>query len=122
MGKTILYPHFRFFRLQSNMSSSTENTPRFSRLAAIKLSLFLKHTHKNILFRGVFVSNFGSLSFFVWLGGMTHINKYTHIQVKVGISSTGCSPHVDFENRQYDVISQYEVFFSSFPRNKRVPI
>ena len=24
------------------------------------------------------------------------INTYTHIQVKLGISSTGCSPHVEF--------------------------
>ena len=24
-------------------------------------------------------------------------NTYTHIQVKIGISSTGCSPHVDFD-------------------------
>ena len=33
---------------------------------------------------------------------MWQINKYTHkytnIQVKLGISSTSCSPHVDFEN------------------------
>ena len=27
------------------------------------------------------------------------MNKYTHIQVKLGISSTGCSPNVDFEKR-----------------------
>ena len=27
----------------------------------------------------------------------TKINKYTHIQVNLGISSTGCSPHVDFD-------------------------
>ena len=26
-----------------------------------------------------------------------HINKNTHIQVNFGISSTGCSPHVDFD-------------------------
>ena len=45
--------------------------------------------------------NFRSLSFLVWPGGVTHtntqINKYTHIQVKLRISSTGCSPHVDFD-------------------------
>ena len=27
-----------------------------------------------------------------------YIHKYTNIQVKLGISSTSCSPHVDFEN------------------------
>ena len=45
--------------------------------------------------------NFRSVSVFVWPEGMTHINKqihtHTYIQVKLGISSTGCSPHVDFD-------------------------
>ena len=27
-----------------------------------------------------------------------YIHKFTNIQVKLGISSTSCSPHVDFEN------------------------
>ena len=26
-------------------------------------------------------------------------NTYTHIKVKLGMSSTGCSPHVDFDGR-----------------------
>ena len=29
--------------------------------------------------------------------GVAQINTYTNIQVKLGISSTGCSPHVDFD-------------------------
>ena len=55
---------------------------------------------------GVCVPNFRSVSFLVWPGGATQINTqtnkymntYTHIQVKIGISSTDCSPHVDFDN------------------------
>ena len=51
---------------------------------------------------GVCVPNFRSVSFFVCPGGVTHINKhintYTHIQLKIGASSTGGSPHVDLEN------------------------
>ena len=53
---------------------------------------------------GVCVPNFRSVSFFVWPVDVTQINtytkihKYTNIQVKLGMSSTGCSPHVDFEN------------------------
>ena len=27
----------------------------------------------------------------------THIHKYTHIQVKIGISSPGCSPHAHLD-------------------------
>ena len=34
---------------------------------------------------------------FLWPGGVTQIHKYTHIQVKLGISSAGCSPPVDFD-------------------------
>ena len=49
---------------------------------------------------GVCVPNFRSVSFFVWPGGVKQINEqiYTHIQVSLGISSTGCSPHGDFDN------------------------
>ena len=50
---------------------------------------------------GVCVPNFRSVTFFVWPGDVTHINtkinKYTHIQVKLEISPTGCSLHVDFD-------------------------
>ena len=46
---------------------------------------------------GECVPNFRSVSFFIWPGGMTQRNKYTHIQVKLRVSSVGCSPHVDFE-------------------------
>ena len=46
---------------------------------------------------GVYVVNFRSVSFFVWPGDVTHINTYTNIRVNLGISSTGCSPHVDFD-------------------------
>ena len=38
---------------------------------------------------GVCAPNFRSVSFFVWPGGATHINTYTHILVKKGVSSTG---------------------------------
>ena len=44
------------------------------------------------------VPNFRSVSYFVWPGGVTQIHTYTLIQVKLGISSTGCSPHADFDN------------------------
>ena len=47
---------------------------------------------------GVCLPNFRSVSFFVWPGDVAQINTYTNIQVKLGISSTSCSPHVDFEN------------------------
>ena len=49
---------------------------------------------------GVCVPNFRSVSFFVWPGGVTQIkNSYTntYIQVKIVISATSCSPHVDFD-------------------------
>ena len=36
-----------------------------------------------------------SVSFFVWPGGVIQIHTYTNIQVKIGISLTGCLPHVD---------------------------
>ena len=59
---------------------------------------------------GVCVPNVRSVSFFVWPGGVTqintYINKYTHIQVKLGISSTGCSPHVDFEKACLDMVQE----------------
>ena len=41
---------------------------------------------------------FRPVSFFVWPGGVTQINKYTHIQVNLEISSTGCTPNVGFGN------------------------
>ena len=40
--------------------------------------------------------------FFGWPGGVTQINKYTdrytHVQVKIEISSIGCSPPMGFKN------------------------
>ena len=60
-----------------------------------------KKTHCYIWSREVCVPNFRSVSFVVWPGGVTHkyTHKYihTHIQVKIGISSAGRSPCVDFE-------------------------
>ena len=53
---------------------------------------------------GICVPNFRSVSFFVWPGDVTYINKYTNtknytnIPLNLRISSTGCSPDVDFEN------------------------
>ena len=44
-----------------------------------------------------YVPNFRSVSFFVWSGDVTQIHTQTNMQVKLGISSTGCSPHVDFD-------------------------
>ena len=50
---------------------------------------------------GVCVPNFRSVSFFVRPGDVTHINThlhtYTNIRVNLRISSTGCSPQVDFD-------------------------
>ena len=34
---------------------------------------------------------------FVWPGDVTQTNNQTHIQVNLRISSTDCSPHVDFD-------------------------
>ena len=60
---------------------------------------------------GVCVPNFRSVSFLVWPGDVTHINKYIHkkytnIRVNLIISSTGCSPHVDFD---YIYISEMKI-------------
>ena len=44
--------------------------------------------------------NFRSVSFFCLArrrDTITQINKYTHIQVKLRISSIGLSPHLDFD-------------------------
>ena len=51
---------------------------------------------------GVCVPNFRSVSFFVWPGDMTHINKkintYTHTYTSEFKNILGgCSPHVDFD-------------------------
>ena len=40
---------------------------------------------------------FRSVSFLARPGGVTQINKYTHIQLKFGISSTSYWPRVDFD-------------------------
>ena len=72
--------------------------------------VFQKKISFQIRSMGVCVPNFRSVSFFVWPGGVTqintYINKYTHIQVKLGISSTGCSPHVDFEKACLDMVQE----------------
>ena len=51
---------------------------------------------------GVCVPNFRSVSFSVWPGDVIHMDKYIHTYTNIGvnlrISSTGCSPHVDFDN------------------------
>ena len=62
---------------------------------------------------GVCVPNFRFVSFFVWPGGVTNINKYihakintyAHIQVKIGMTSRGFSPRVDFGINYDDTIS-----------------
>ena len=58
---------------------------------------------------GVCLPNFRSVSFFVWPGDVAQINKYikkyTDIHVKIEITSSGCSPHVDFENGQFFSVS-----------------
>ena len=43
---------------------------------------------------GVYVPNFRSVSFFVWSGDVTQINKYIHKYTHI------CSPHVDFEKKK----------------------
>ena len=76
----------------------------FSRLAALWVT-FLKKQKKKKRFqvwsRGVYVLNYRSISFFVWSGGLVQINKPTY-PVKIKISSTGCSLHVDFDNINYN--------------------
>ena len=39
----------------------------------------------------------------------TYIHTYTNIRVNLRISSTGCSPHVDFENVYNMETAKYEV-------------
>ena len=58
---------------------------------------FSKKKTFKISSRRVCVPNFRSVSFFVWPGGPVQTDKPTYLQVKIGISSTGCSPHVDFD-------------------------
>ena len=48
--------------------------------------------NEKLVFRcglGKRVPNVRSVSFFVWPGGVTQTNTYTHIQVTIGISYTG---------------------------------
>ena len=70
---------------------------------------------------GVCVANFRSVAFFVWPAGVTqileyysmhkYINEYIkHVLVKIGISSTSCSPHVDFDNLMIPLL--YTTFLS----------
>ena len=62
---------------------------------------FLKKrkTRFQILSRGVCVPNFQSVSFFrCGQKAPYRNNRRTYLQVKIEISSTGCSPHVDFDN------------------------
>ena len=54
------------------------------------------------------VLNFRSVSIFVWPGGLTQINT----QVKLGISSTGCSPYLDFDDKMYDI--KYVIFETDY--------
>ena len=54
---------------------------------------------------GVCLPNFRTVSFFVWPGDVTHILKYTHTHTHTYTSELnnilgGCSPHVDFENKE----------------------
>ena len=45
-------------------------------------------------------------------------HKYTPIQVKIGISSTGCSPHGDFETwKKFLVLENFEKFLISLRRD-----
>ena len=61
---------------------------------------------------GVCLPNFRSVLLFVWPGDtITQINKYTHTQVKLRISSTGCSPNVDFDTIQMMPQSLHCIFF-----------
>ena len=59
-------------------------------------NLFLGHP--------VCVPNSRSVLYFVWPGIVTQITTYTHMQEKLGISSTSCSPHVDFDQSFFLVI------------------
>ena len=42
-----------------------------------------------------------------------YINAYTHIQVKLGISKTGCSPHVDFDISHIDFNFRIQKIFAT---------
>ena len=63
---------------------------------------FFEKKKQNIRFwiwsRGMCVPTFRSVSFSVRPGGPVQTDGPTHLQGIIGISSTGCSPHVDFDN------------------------
>ena len=42
-------------------------------------------------------------------GDVTHINKYTNIRVNLRISSTGWSPHVDFDSARDFTFKKIEI-------------
>ena len=62
-------------------------------------SLFLKNkkTRFQIWSRGEGVPNFRSGSFFVVAERIHKTDRPTYLRVKIGISSTSCLPHVDFD-------------------------
>ena len=39
----------------------------------------------------------GLYLFSLWPKGVVQTNRPTYLHMKIGISSTGCSPHVDFD-------------------------
>ena len=45
--------------------------------------------------------------------------KYTHIQVKLGISSTGCSPHVDFDKN--NLMGFWKGLIKTLGKSRNVP-
>ena len=86
----------------------------FLRLAAVTRIFSAKQkTHFKIRSMRVCVQNIRSVLFFVWPWDVAQINTYTNIQVKLGISSTGCSVHVDFDKDFCRKILQCEIKFFS---------
>ena len=68
---------------------------------------FFEKTKKLVFRQGLweYVYEVSCVSFFVWPGDVSHIKKYiqkyTDIQVKIEIISSGCLPDVDFENGHF---------------------
>ena len=50
--------------------------------------------------KGIVCTKFQVCIFFRWgrKAPYKHTNRQAYLQLKIGISSTGCSPHVDFDN------------------------
>ena len=101
-------------RQSRRYAENPRDTPVFRSLRPSRVFFSKKQkTRFQIRPMGVCVPNFRLVSFFVWPRDVTQINTYTNIQVKLGISSTSCSPHVDFDNYS----SNLQIFVYIFTRS-----